>query len=144
VLFFNDYLPFVGSPPKCYLTPLGIDKIDADISTISRLSTDSPCPIVASVTLNLLEISPRVAHLKVAIDAVESWLEVFPEDTGFWIGSAFGRRACKVLQLSLRAGSPGRDAGTEELSRVSAVLSALVRVGVAEASALEKELFGKS
>ena len=76
VLFFNDY-GFIH-PAKCYLLPNGIDRIDAFLPVLEQLIEHGPSLFVALVTLNLLEVSPRSAHLRFLVTAAKTWLRKLP------------------------------------------------------------------
>ncbi len=144
VLLFNDYLAFGGQLPKCYLRPLGIDKIDPLIPASLALAKGSPCPFVAIATLNVLDVSPRQSHLPVTVDIVSAWLETFPDTTTFWIGHSIGRRVCSVFESILAVEGAAMLIDSALLGRLNSILAALVRLGVSDASALEVTLLGNT
>ena len=67
VLFFNVY--GFAAPAQCYLLPNGIDRLDAFLPLLEQLIEHGPSLFVAFVTLNLLEVSPRSAHLPFLVTA---------------------------------------------------------------------------
>jgi hypothetical protein len=136
-LFFNDYSAFGGVPPKCYLLPPGIDKIDLFMPILARMAASSPCPLVAVAMLNLLEVSPRSSQLKYIVGTVSAWLAVFPNTTTFWIGNGIGRRICASLQQVIQSVASEQGFDSEPIVQLSAILADLVRLGVTEALALE-------
>jgi hypothetical protein len=97
------------------------------------------------VTLNLLEVSPRVSHLPFLVEAAKTWLESYREDTAFWVDHGIGRRVCGWIENIQHHGPPvlGSDDATAR-SDVGWVLAALVNLGVAEAKRLEEALAGSS
>ena len=127
-------------PPRCYLMPPGIDRLDPFIPVLQRLADSGPCFFVACCVLNLVEVSPKPAHLAFVVTAAEAWLANHPENSEFWVDYGIGRRLCAVMEknrdqqpLILDRDRPLRD-------RVEAILSALVGLGVAEATNLEQVL----
>jgi hypothetical protein len=65
-----------------------------------------------------------------------AWLDVYKDDTEFWIGHGIGKRVCGILERTVFLES---SAGSSESWHVDlqVVLSGLIRLGVTEASALE-------
>jgi hypothetical protein len=138
-LAFNYFYPF-AAPPHCYLNPPAIERLDAFVPTLSQIASDSPCLFVALVTLNLLEVSPRPSHLPLLLTSAEAWLEVYPEDTIFWSDRDVGKRLCAVIDRAAGMNESGFDASLR--TRIDRLLAAFVRLGVAEASSLERKLAG--
>ena len=62
------------------------------------MAEGGPFLFVALVLLNLLEVSPRTAHLPLATAAAKAWLTSNPDDNTFWIDSDIGRRLCSVME----------------------------------------------
>jgi hypothetical protein len=138
VFFWNDHNRF--QPTKAYLLPKGIDRLRPLLPVLEKLAVGAPCPFVALVTLNLLEVSPKPEHLPFLVAAAEAWLTHFPDDSTFWCDFAVGRRICTVLD-SLREQQPAiYTTGQSLRRRVDDLLAAFVRLGVAEATRLEKAL----
>jgi hypothetical protein len=139
VLLFNYFYPF-AAPPQCYLNPPAIERLDAFVSTLGQIASGSPCLFVALVTLNLLEVSPRPSHLPLLLVAAEAWLEVYPENTVFWSDRDVGKRVCAVIDRGVGTNVSGLEPASR--ARLDRLLAAFVRLGVAEASALERKLAG--
>jgi hypothetical protein len=139
-LFFNDYSSF--EPAKCYLLPNAIDRLDPYLPVLEKLIESGPSLFVAIVTLNLLEVSPRSAHLPLMVTAAMTWLKSYPKHNDFWVDHGIGRRVCVWIEKVWR-----QDASllaTDEPIRlhVDRLLAALVSLGVADAKRLEEALAG--
>jgi hypothetical protein len=104
------------------------------------MASGSPCLFVALVTLNLLEVSPRPSHLPLLLIAAEAWLDVYSENTVFWSDRDVGKRVCAVIDRAVGTNVSGLELALR--SRIDRLLAAFVRLGVAEASALERKLVG--
>jgi hypothetical protein len=52
-----------------YLLPKGIDRLGPFLPVLEKLVQSGPSYFVATVTLNLLEVSPRLAHLAFMVGA---------------------------------------------------------------------------
>jgi hypothetical protein len=78
---------------------------------------------------------PRAEHARYVVSAAKQWVAAFSDDTDFWINHAVGERLCALLEKLLTGPGKVTDAGL--LTEVDAILAALVKVGVAEASRLE-------
>jgi hypothetical protein len=138
VLFFNSYGRF--EPAKAYLLPKGMDRLAPFLPELEKLVGGAPCPFVALVALNLIEVSPRPEHLPFIVMAADAWMEHFPNDSGFWSDFAIGRRVCAIID-KIRLQEPSLLARERALrGDVDELLAALIRVGVAEALHLEKAL----
>jgi hypothetical protein len=135
VLFFNDFLPY-GRPAKCYLFAPGIARIDGMVTTVADLAIASPCLFVALVTLNLFEVSPRASHAPALVAIARAWLDVYKDDTEFWIGHGIGKRFCVILEQSVPQDSSASDPAAWS-GDLQIVLSGLIRLGVPEAAPLE-------
>ncbi len=133
--FFNDYSP--GQTPRSYLTPLGVDGLDAFLPTLEQVVRDSGCFFVMCCVLSLVEVSPRATHLAFTVTAAEAWLEYHPDNREFWVEHGIGRRLCAAI-CKQRDQEPLILVQDVLLrNRVEAILSALVGLGVAEAARLE-------
>jgi energy-coupling factor transporter ATP-binding protein EcfA2 len=137
-LFLNDY--GWTQPAKAYLPPALIDRLTPFLPSLETCAVEGATHFVAIVTLNLLEVSPRAAHLPFLLAAATSWTAAFPDVTDFWIDHGIGRRVCALVEATrlseptvLAPGQPSRD-------QVNRLLPAMVRVGVAEAARLEQAL----
>jgi energy-coupling factor transporter ATP-binding protein EcfA2 len=137
-LFFNDY-SFV-QPAKAYLLPPGIDRLMPFLPTLETLAMEGASHFVAVVTLNLLEVSPRAAHLPLLLRVAGAWIAAFPNSTQFWIDYSIGTRVCALIEAAWR--EEPRLLGVNEPLRedLNRLLPALIRLGVAEAARLEQAL----
>ncbi|MBZ5565002.1 MAG: ATP-binding protein [Acidobacteriia bacterium] len=139
VLLFNDY-SYVFSPSKCYLLERGVDRLPPFLPPLQELAESGPFLFMATTLLNLLEVSPRPAHLPLTCAASKSWLAAHADDSEFWIGRAIGRRVCSVIEATLTL-APNSFAPDQPGRReIDDVLGKWIRLGVAEAHRLEKAL----
>lgn len=141
-LFFNDY--GYGQPGKCYLLDPAVDRLNPFLSVLERLILGAPSLYIAGLTLNVLEVSPRVEHLALLVSATEAWLDRYANRSDFWLDYRVGERVCGLIerircnsQDSLLDGEPIR-------SRVDRALSVLVSAGLADARRLEESLAAKA
>ena len=137
-LFLNDY--GWTQPAKAYLPPALIERLTPFLSALEQCAVEGATHFVAIVTLNLLEVAPRPAHLPFLLAAATSWMAAFPDATNFWIKHGIGRRVCALIDAPremeptlLASGQPLRD-------QVDRLLPGMVRVGVADAARLERAL----
>jgi len=138
VLFFNYYGYF--QPAKCYLLPEAIDRLDVFLPVLEKLIESGPSLFVAVVTLNLLEVSPRSAHLPFLVTAAKTWIGSYPDDSDFWVDHGIGRRVCVWIE-EIRCQEPALlDADQAIRFDVDRLLSALISLGVADARRLEEAL----
>jgi hypothetical protein len=140
-MFFNQH-GFMH-PPAAYLLPKGIDRLAAFLPLLERVAKEAPCAFVAIVTLNLLEVAPRIEHAPMLVTAAKSWLAAFPDDNDFWVDQGIGRRICNLLDVVLAGTDALFDAERRLRRDVDAILAALVRSGVAEAARLERDIAGR-
>jgi len=138
VFFFNDY--GFARPPKCYLLAKGIDRIGPFVPVLEKMVQSVPSLFVALITLNLLEVSPRSAHLQFLMAAAKAWLASYPDDTRFWVDYGIGSRVCARINNVWQQESSLFDTGTVVRADLDRLLSGLVSIGVAEARRLEELL----
>jgi hypothetical protein len=140
-MFFNNH-GFV-QPTTAYLLPKGIERLGPFLPLLERLAIDAPCLFVAVVTLNLLEVAPRIEHTSLLVAAAKSWVAAFPDDNELWVDQGIGRRVCALLNLMLV--KTNALFGPQQVFRrdVDAILAALVRSGVPEAARLEQSIAGE-
>jgi len=138
--FFNDY-GFI-QPVKCYLLPKAVDRVDPFLPVLEKLVESGPSHFVALVTLNLLEVSPRSAHLSFMVAAAKVWLESYPKDSDFWVDHGIGRRVCVWIDEVRRQEPALLDTDKPVRFHVDRLLAALISLGVAEAKRLEEALAG--
>jgi hypothetical protein len=137
-LFLNDY--GWAQPAKAYLPPALVERLTPFLPTLETCAVEGATHFVAIVTLNLLEVALRPAHLSFLLSAAAGWMAAFPDSTDFWIEHGIGRRVCALIDATrqmepvlLASGQPLRD-------QVDRLLPGMVRVGVAEAARLERAL----
>ena len=141
-LFFNDhgYL----QPAKCYLLPKGVDRLDPFLPVLEKLVESGPSLFIAIVTLNLLEVSPRSAHLPFMVAAAMTWLKSYPNDSDFWVDHGIGRRVCVWIEEVRRQEPSLLDTDKPARFDMDRLLAALISLGVADAKRLEEVLAGGS
>ena len=138
VLLFNDFLrPF---PARCYLYPPAISRADPFLALLEQMNRTGASSVVALFTLNFLEVSPKWSHLPFILAAAEAWLSSYPDSTAFWVSRSMGQRLCQVIERAVGDRRPDLDREGSLRALVDRLLAALVRVGVFEASALERRL----
>jgi hypothetical protein len=137
-VLFNDYSNF--EPPKCYLTPIGIDRLGPFLPLLKEISGSAHFLLAIIALLNLLEVAPRAAHLPVIVAAGKSWLANHPDSKSFWIDQGTGRRLCSLMEAILA--SDPKPFGLDQPLRkeIDALLGSFVRMGVAEAHRLGEGL----
>jgi hypothetical protein len=135
-LVFNDFGHF--QPAKCYLLPKGIDRLDPFLPVLQELVESGPFLFMATVLLNLLEVSPRPTHLGLVSAAAKGWLVAHPDSREFWIGQTIGRRVCSLIEAILSL-DPNLFSSSQPLRQeTDDLLGRLVRLGVSEAHRLEE------
>lgn len=135
-LFLNDY--GWTQPPKAYLPQALIERLTPFLPTLETCAVEGATYFVAIVTLNLLEVSPRAAHLPFLLAAATSWWAAFPDATDFWIDHGIGRRVCALIEAARLSEPTVLAPGQALRDQVDRLLPAMVRVGVAEAARLEQ------
>jgi hypothetical protein len=127
-------------PPKCYLFPKAIERVDPFLPTLKDLVESGTFLLACAVLLNLLEVAPRTSHLPLIVAASKSWLAAFPDVKAFWIDQGIGWRLFAlmdaVLTLDPQLFAPDQ-ASRKDIDRL---LESLVRIGIAEAYRLEERL----
>ena len=127
-------------PPQCYLIPETIKRLDPFLSVLAPLVRTGRCVFVATITLNLMEVSPAPAHLQFVMKAASDWLEVFSDYNEFWVDFSIGRRLCAWFNAVWRQEPSLFDAQTRSRSDLERLLAGLVGLGVPEARRLEESL----
>jgi hypothetical protein len=138
VLFFNNY-----GFAKCYLTPIGINRLEIFLPVLTNLIESAPCFCVAISSLNLFEVSPKPVHIPIIISAANIWLRDFQDHTEFWIDNNIGRRLCLLFEKILDQDLSLFESVTPLRIEVDRILAALISLGLPEAKQLE-ELLAKS
>lgn len=137
-LFLNDYSG--TQPAKAYLPAGLIEGLAPFLPVLERCAVEGATHFVAIVTLNLLEVSPRPAHLSFLLTAASSWLEAFRDSTDFWTEHKIGPRVCALIEAARRTEPTLLASGEPLRDKVDLLLPGLVRVGVADAARLEEAL----
>lgn len=138
VLFFNFYNPITGVS-SCYLRPTsdGIDRVDPFLPKLTQLMDDGPVPFCGLLTMNLVEVSPRPAHLTFVLSSALTWLRRQPTNTLLWVDTGLGARVTKWLRSMFEADAALRNPSHPLRAQMDDVLARLVQVGVAEAHSVE-------
>jgi hypothetical protein len=136
VLIFNDFGNF--QPAKCYLLPNGIDRLKPFLPLLEELAENGTFLFMATAVLNLLEVSPRPAHLGFVCAALKSWITAHPDDREFWIENSVGRRFCSVISAIVKLDPKLFEPGQQARRGLDGMLGKLVRLGVSEAHRLEE------
>jgi len=142
VLFFNDYSSVV--PTNCYLLPNAVSRLDPFLPVLERLVKGAPSLFVAIVTLNLLEVSLKPAHLGFLVMAARAWLDSYSDNRDFWVGHGIGRRVCVAIEEVRRQEPVLLDIAKSIRFDIDRLLAALIVLGVPEARRLEQALAGES
>lgn len=137
-LFFNDY--GIGQSPRCYLPTVCIDRLTPFLPVLEKLVENGPSLFVALVTLNLLEVSPRLTHLSFLVAATKAWLTSYPDDSEFWVAHGIGRRVCVLVEDGRSREPAALDSNRIIRLDLDRMLAALVSLGVPEARRLEQAL----
>jgi hypothetical protein len=126
--------------PRCYLLPKGIDRLEPFLPLLREMAEGGPFLFLTITLLNLLEVSPKPAHLGLICAVVKNWLVAHPDNREFWIGYAVGRRVCALLAAIL-ALEPKSFAPEQPARRdTDDFLGKLIRLGVSEAYRLEESI----
>lgn len=135
-LFLNDY--GWGQPTKAYLPPALIERLTPFLPALEPCAVEGATLFVAIVTLNMLEVAPRPAHLSFFLAAATRWLAAFPDATDFWTEHGIGRRVCALIDAVRQTEPTLLASGAPLRNQVDRLLAGLVRVGVADATRLEQ------
>ena len=112
----------------------------AFLPAIEKLAVDGVSPLVATLTLNMLEVAPQPHHLSLLIKALAVWLDAYSVDRTFWVDQGVGRRGCAFID-AIRKQEPATVSSQTNLrGSLDHILAALVALGVPEARRLEVEL----
>jgi hypothetical protein len=138
VLFFNFYNPVTGVS-SCYLrpTPEGIDRVDPFLPKLTQLMDDGPVLFCGLLTMNLVEVLPRPAHLTFVLSSALTWLRRQPTNTLLWVDTGLGGRVTKWLKSMFEADAALCNPLHPLRAQMDDVLARLVQVGVADAHSVE-------
>ncbi len=137
-LFFGNNSFAVN--PGSYLQSKGVDRLDPFLPVLSKLILSAPSLTVATVTVNLLEVSPRPQHLSFIIGAAEAWLKAFPNNTDFWVDHGIGARICAWLETIFQQDPDPLTSINSVRDNVDRILPTLVSLGIAGAYRLERAM----
>jgi hypothetical protein len=137
-LFLNDY--GWTQPAKAYLPPGLIERLTPFLPTLETCAVEGATDFVAIVTLNVLDVAPRPAHLPFLLAATTSWMAAFPDATDFWIEHGIGRRVCAFIDATRQMEPALLESGQSLRDQADYLLAGMVRLGVAEAARLERAL----
>lgn len=137
-LFFNDYL--WGQPPKCYLTQVGIERVDPFLPVLKTLAENGSSLVVATLMLNLLEVAPKPSHFQFVLSVAKAWMAVFPGSTDFWVEQQIGLRLCEWFEFVRQDLSREIEVNQQLRVDFEHLLAGMISLGVAEARTLEETL----
>ncbi len=138
VVFFNDYSNF--QPTKCYLTPIGIDRLGPFLPLLTEVADSTHFLLAVFALLSLLEVSPSTVHLTLIAAAGKAWLSGYSDEKVFWIDQGVGPRLCSLIGAILAQDRKPFALGQPLREDIDALLGSLVRIGVAEAHRVEESL----
>ena len=138
VIFFNEYETFM--PAKCYLREKGIDRLGPFLPVLGEVVQRGAFLFVATMLLNLIEVSPRPEHMPLIVTAGKLWFANQPNDKEFWIGHAVGRRLCSVIEVILALDPKALARYQIVRTEIEGFLAGLIRLGMPEAHRLEDAL----
>src|SRR5262249_10878779 len=101
VIFFNDYANMW--PPKCYLLPAAMDRVDPFLPLLKRVVDTGSFLLVVIAFLNLVEVAPQPTHLPLIIAGAKGWLSVYRDDKEFWMQHQVAARLCAIIAAILAA-----------------------------------------
>ena len=140
-VFFNNYDAF--SSTSCYLRSKGIDQVDPFLPVLESLIEVGPVPFSGLLTMNLLEVSPRPAHIAFLISCARTWLRRQPTNMVLWVDGGLGSRIARWLETTFQADATFRSPAHPLRPEIEDVLARLVQIGVAEAHRVEALLVGR-
>ena len=125
---------------QCYLGEQHTEAATALLPTVQPLIENAPSLFMAILTLNLLEVSPRAAHLAFFRRASEIWLATFPDNKLFWVEHGVGERMAGWIEAVLAKEPAALTQDVAVLESLQGLLARLVVLGVAEAGRAEELL----
>lgn len=133
-------LPDFRQPPTCYVMALGMKRADVFIPALTELAERIPSLFTAKAVLSIVAVSPDYPFLAFGVKAIGACMRHAPNDTNIWIDYGVGADFCAWLAgVCKRDGLAGLEqAGVRDLAEQ--LLSDMIRLGVPEASALERDL----
>lgn len=127
-------------PPHCYVTAIGIPRAEVFIVLLTELAEATPSLFVAKAALSTASVSPDHPFALLCVKAIAGCMNVFPNDTKFWVDYGVGEEFCSWLdRLLQRFGIQTLDQANLR-GVVESVLSQLIRLGVSSAAPLEMRI----
>lgn len=127
------------TPPTCYLTRDMQIAADAFLPVMERAALGAPSYAGAMAILSFAEISPRITHLPLLIQAGEAWRDAFPAEVSFWMDHGIADRYAE--QLEARCESFRKDGDSFNLyTKACEITGFLVDIGSSKARDIEQIL----
>ena len=130
------------SPPQCYVTAIGVPRAAPFVPLLTELAVATPSLFVALAVLSTVETSPDYPFVGYGVKAIKSCMSAYPGDTKLWVDYGAGKRFCGWLAEVLRRGGSASFDSEGVRGAVEHILSELIRLGVSDATAIERELLG--
>jgi hypothetical protein len=113
--------------------------LDESMPTLADLVSSAPSSgYFATLFLNLVEPSPRAAHLPFVVQVMSAWCVAYGVDTNFWSEKEIGSRVCAWLDQALTTDAAAAAIVPHIAEDALKALDVLVRSGVAQARAIEE------
>lgn len=125
------------APPQCYVTALGSPRIAPLLPLLADLADDTPSLFVAMATLSIVTVSPDLLFVEFGVKAIWSCMQAFPDDIKLWIDYGIGRQFCAWVTGVIQHDGVASLDNTGVRGPLEEILSALIRLGVPEATHLE-------
>jgi hypothetical protein len=128
------------SPPRCYVTTIGIPRAAPFIPLLTELAIATPSLFVVLAVHSTVNVSPTHPFVAYGVKATHACVATHPNDIKLWVDFGAGKMFCGWIAEILRKG--GLSSIVEEGVRdaVEDILSDLIRLGVSDAPAIEREL----
>jgi hypothetical protein len=110
---------------------------------LERLIEEGPVPFSGLLTMNLLEVSPRPAHIAFLMSCARTWLRRQPTNMVLWVDGGVGARIARWLETTFQTDATVRSPAHPLRAEMEDVLARLVQIGVAEAHRVEALLVGR-
>lgn len=115
--------------------------LDATMPTLTGLVTGASFSgYIATLFLNLVDSSPRVALLPFVVQATTAWCSAYGVDTNFWSEKDVGGRVCAWLDRTFTADSESARVLPVVVEDLLNCLDILIRSGVAPAREIEERI----
>ena len=125
------------TPPRCYVTAVGILRAVPFIGLLTDLATQTPSLFVALAALSIVTVSPSYPFVLFGVKTIQTCVQKFPDDTKFWADYGVGKSFCDWVDALLRNHGHGFLDSEGVRADVERIVSDLIRLGIAEATALE-------